>query len=152
MDPEAAARAIVAWVEKRFYREFWYCRQCAWELGYANYEHHSRISNFGFCTSCHSQEDSEQMDEEASCDNCGDCYVCRGTSKYVKEFHARRALRWVGPRMERHYDRLEATRPRWEAAMERRFAEQRRAVEERERVDYAAWMIARWIEAHYKSV
>lgn len=92
------------------------------------------------------------MDEEASCDNCGDCYVCRGTSKYVKEFHARRALRWVGPRMERHYDRLEATRPRWEAAMERRFAEQRRAVEERERMDYAAWMIARWIEAHYKSV
>lgn len=138
MDPEAAARAIVAWVEKRFYREFWYCRQCAWK-GYARYEHHSEISNFGVCSSCHNHEDIEQMDYE--CD--------MGPSK---TFHDERALRWVGPRMERHYDRLEATRPRWEAAMERRFAEQRRAVEERERMDYAAWMIARWIEAHYKSV
>lgn len=87
MDRTTAARAIVAWVEKRFYREFWYCKQCAWD-GYAVYEHHSRISNFGVCTSCHSHEDIEQMDYE--CD--------MGPSK---TYHAERKLRWVGPRFDR---------------------------------------------------
>lgn len=138
MDPTTAAWAIAAWVEKRFYKEFWYCRQCAWEGGYPEYEHNHRISNYGVCESCHNQEDYEQMDYE--CD-MGPC----------KEFHAKRRMRWVGPRMQKHYDRLEATWPRRKAAMERERERERRVAEEREMFEYAAWRIARWIDSHYKS-
>lgn len=94
MDPEAAARVIVAWVEKRYEKVFWYCKWCGGDR-FAVPEHHSRISNYGVCCGCHNTEDIEQMDYE--CD--------MGPSK---EFHARRELRWVGPRMERERKREEA--------------------------------------------
>lgn len=107
MEPNAAARAIAAWVEKRYQNVFWHCNRCG-KSEYATPFHHSWISNFGVCKGCHDEEDSEQMDDEGACDNCGNCYVCRGTSKYMKEFHARRALRWVGPRTKKNNQRVEA--------------------------------------------
>jgi len=94
MDPEAAARVIVAWVEKRYEKVFWYCKWCV-RSGFAFREHHGRISNYGVCETCHNQEDQEEMDYE--CD-----------MRPSKEFHAMRELRWVGPRMERERERVSA--------------------------------------------
>jgi hypothetical protein len=91
-----AAKLIRRWLVWRFDKVFWYCARCS-RRGPALPEHHSRISNFGICESCH----NDALDDDLQADvNDHDMGRTPSDPDYTG-YSTGGCLRWVGPRFER---------------------------------------------------
>jgi hypothetical protein len=136
-----AAMVIARWIDRRFPQVFWYCKRCV-RWGPCAPEHHSRVSNFGICESCH----NETRDEDLQI-GCIDFRAGRfARSRFDPDYDGMDNLRWVGPRHTREHRRAWAVHDK---RLEPFYWHKKQFVRYHEELMAAAWhptRVAGWLE------
>ena len=134
-----AAMIIVRWVERRFDQVFWRCERCDRESPYAPSYHHSRVSNFGICESCHSEQRQDDLQRDFD-----DFDLKR--SRFDPDYDGMDNLRWVGPRNTREHLRAWAVHDK---RADPRYMYKKRFAMFHEELMMVTWhpsRVAKWLE------
>jgi hypothetical protein len=135
-----AALFIVRWVERRFDQVFWTCRRCV-RWGPCVPEHHSRVSNFGICESCHNEVTDDDLQSDVNYR-----YGRYARSRFDPDYDGMDNLRWVGPRNTRDNLRAWAVHDK---RLEPFYWHKKQFVHYHEELMAAAWhpsRVAKWLE------